>query len=229
MPAHLRLASTASEVSHLPRPDFPIRVVLADDHTAVRRSLRVLLDAEDGLEVISEAIDLDGVSRQVHGHLPHVLVLDLQMPNGSSIGLIRQLRNQVPGTEIVVLTMEAGPAFARQALDAGAIAYVLKEYADTDLPAAVRRAARGEEYVSAQVAASLDALRRASGEDCLSAREIEVLRLTALGFTGAEIAGKLHLSRRTVESHRANIHRKLGLETRAQLVQYALGRDLIHS
>jgi two-component system response regulator NreC len=201
--------------------------VLADDHVGVRRSLRLLLDGEQDVAVIAEAADLSTVLRHVHGRVPHVLVLDLQMPNGSSVETIRRLRDQVPDTEIVVLTMEASPLFAQQALDAGAVGFVLKDRADTELPAAVRCAAEGSEYVSSHVAAGLDALRRAVSGDGLSPRETEILRLIALGHTSAEIAGKLHLSRRTVETHRAHIYRKLGLATRAQLVQYALGRRLL--
>lgn len=179
------------------------------------------------MEVIGEAADLSMVARDVHRHVPHVLVLDLHMPNGSSIDTIRWLRNQVPDTEIIVMTMEASPLSAQQALDAGAVGFVLKDRADSELPAAVRSAAGGREYVSPHVAARLDALRRAASGDGLSPRETEVLRLIALGHTSAEIAGKLHLSRRTVETHRAAIYRKLGLATRAQLVQYALRHRLL--
>ncbi|MHB1834492.1 MAG: response regulator transcription factor [Solirubrobacteraceae bacterium] len=204
-----------------------IRVVLADDHAVVRRNLRLLLDGEADLEVIAEAGDLASAVRHVHGHAPQVLVLDLQMPNGSSIDAIRRLRELVPRTEIVVLTMEPSPLFAQRALEAGAVAFVLKDRADTELPEAVRRAAAGDEFVSSQVQAGLDALRQAANSDRLSPRETEILRLIALGFTSAEIAGQLHLSRRTVESHRAHIHSKLGLRTRAELVQYALRRRLL--
>jgi two-component system response regulator NreC len=228
MAAHLQLASS-SEASPKPSSGAQIRVVLADDRAAVRRSLRMLLDGESDVRVVAEAGDMPTVLLAVHGQTPKVLVLDLQMPNGSSIEMIRSLRDQAPETEVVVLTMEASPVFAQQALDAGAIGFVLKEHSDLDLYEAVRCAAAGEEYVSPQVAASLDALRCAKGQDGLSAREIEVLRLTALGYTGAEIATKLHLSRRTVESHRATIHRKLGLASRAELVRYALGRQLIRA
>ena len=226
MPAHLYLADSPGH-GRSPRPAFPIQVVLADDHTVARRCLRLLLDGEDDVEVIAEAADLSTVVRHVHGHVPHVLVLDLEMPNGSSIETIRRLRDQVHETEIVALTMEASPLFAQQALDAGAVGFVLKDRADTELPEAVRTAAAGGEYISPQVAAGLDALRRAVTGDGLSVRETEILRLIALGHTSAEIAAKLHLSRRTVETHRAHIHRKLGLDTRAQLVRYALARQLI--
>jgi two-component system response regulator NreC len=227
MTPRLHLAPAPASAGYSPRPETPIKVVLADDHAAVRRNLRRLLDGEDDVEVIAEAADLSTVIRHVHGHLPHVLVLDLQMPNGSSIEAIRRLRAQVPDTEIVVMTMEASAVFAHQAIDAGAVGLVLKDRADGELPTAVRNAACGEEYISPQVAAGLDALRRAVHGDGLSPRETEVLRLIALGHTSREIASKLHLSRRTVETHRARIHRKLGFRTRADLVRYALGRHLI--
>ena len=204
-----------------------IKVILADDHPAVRRNLRLLLDREEDVEVIAEAVDISSVMRILHDCRPHVLVLDLRLPNGSSTEAIRRLRAAAPNTEIVVLTMEKSSAFAQQALDAGAIGFVLKDRADDELPRAVRRAARGEEYVSVRVAAALEAMRESAGEDGLSPRETEILRLIALGYTSAEIAQQLSLSRRTVETHRARIHNKLGLGTRAQLVRHALGRHLI--
>jgi DNA-binding NarL/FixJ family response regulator len=227
MPAHLHLATAAPDARHAPRPALPIQVVLADDHAGMRRSLRLLLAREDDVDVVAEATDLSAVVRHVHDRVPHVLVLDLQLPNGSTLETIRRLRDQVPDTEIVVLTMETSPLFAQQALGAGAVGFVLKDRSDSELPAAVRSATRGEEYVSPRVAAGLDALRRAVTGDGLSPRETEILRLIALGHTSAEIAGKLHLSRRTIETHRASIYGKLGLSSRAQLVQYALGRHLL--
>jgi two-component system, NarL family, response regulator NreC len=236
MVTHLHLARpvadrTAMEPGERDAGEFrearPIRVVLADDHAFLRRSLRLLLDDEDGLEVIAEAADIEGVMRHVHGHLPDVLVLDLSMPSGSSIGTIRRLRERVPDTQIVVLTMQDDPAFAQQAIDAGAIGFVLKELADLDLPDAVRAAARGRQYLSKPVAARLASADRAATEDHLTPREIEVLHWIALGHTSAEIAAKLHLSVRTIETYRARIHRKLGLSTRAELVRYALRRGLL--
>lgn len=201
--------------------------MLADEHVGARRSLRLLLGAEDDVHVVAEATDLSAVMRHVHGHVPHVLVLDLQMLNRSSIDTIRCLRDEVPETEVVVVTMEDSPLFAQQALAAGAVGFVLKDKADSELPAAVRNAASGADYISPRVVAGVDALRGAVAGDGLSARETEVLRLIALGHTSAEIAGKLHLSRRTVETHRAHIHRELGLRTRAELVTYALRRHLL--
>jgi len=223
MSAHLHLASAVEEANE----QRPIRLVLADDHASVRRSLRLLLGSESDVAVIAEASDLSSAVRELRGSSPNVLLLDLHMRGAPGIETIRRLRAQAPETEIVVVTMEQSPVFAQQALEAGAMAYVLKDRADTELAEAVRSAARGLEYVSPQIAARLDALRRAVGGDGLTTRELEVLRLLALGHTSAEIATKLQLSRRTVETHRARILRKLGVSTRAELVAYALRRRLI--
>ena len=206
---------------------MPIQVILADDHAGVRRSLRLMLDRERDVYVVAEAADLSTVIRKVHHHVPDVLVLDLQMPNGSSVETIRTLRERIPDTEVVVLTMDVSPAFAQAVLTAGAVGFVLKERSDSELPAAIRAAASGSEYVSPQVAPGLEGLRHALNGDGLSPRETEVLRLIALGYTSAEIAQRLHLSTRTIETHRAYIHRKLGLKTRAELVQHALRRGLV--
>ena len=225
-PAHLRLAPNPDATAPASR-EQTIRVVLADDHALMRRNLRLLLDNEPGIQVIAEAEDLAAATRHVCGNPPNVLVLDLGMPGGSGMETIRQLREQVPSTEIVVLTMDDSPAFAEQAINAGALGFVLKDFADAELGPAVRSAARGEEHLSPRVAARLDTLRRSSTGDALTARETEVLRLTALGYTSVEIARRLQLSRRTVETHRAHIHRKLGLGTRAELVRYALRHGLL--
>ena len=222
----LRPATTQADGYRAPA-DSPLRIVLADDHRLVRRCLRLLLDGEEGIEVVAEAEDHTSVARHMHDQAPHVLVLDLRMPDGSSIEAIRQLRSRAPATQIVVVTMHPSPAFAQRVIDAGAAGMVLKDRADTELPAAVRSAARGEEYVSPRLAGALQARRRAVDGDGLSPRETEVLRLIALGHTNAEIARRLDLSCRTVETHRAKLHRKLGLTTRAQLVHFALRRHMI--
>ncbi len=201
--------------------------MLADDHELMRAGLRRMLDDELDVEVVAEASDLGSVSDGVQGQRPHVLVLDLGLPGGSSVETIGQLRERVPDTQIVVLTMEEGPAPAQRALTAGAIGYVAKDHADSELPQALRAAACGEQYVSPQVSARLEELHRTLTESALTPREVEVLRLIALGHTSVEIARKLHLSPRTVETHRAHIHKKLGLATRAQLVGYALRRGLL--
>jgi two-component system, NarL family, response regulator NreC len=224
---HLRLAAAAAEPGRGALP--AIRVVVGDDHSLVRRGLRLLLEREPGVEIVAEAGDIPNTMRHVHGHRPHVLVLDLSMPNGSAIDTIGRLREQAPETEIIVLAMEDDPAFAQHALDTGAIGYVLKDVADDDLPKAVRSAARGERFVSRRVTALLSAMRATEREDDLTPREVEIVRLIALGHTSAEMAEQLHLSARTVETHRSRIHRKLGFTTRAQLVRYALRRGLFAS
>jgi two-component system, NarL family, response regulator NreC len=226
MLAHLYLARTQEDAVPV-AADAPIRVVLADDHALMRRSLRLLLDGEEGVEVIAEADDLSAVAHHVEGQVPEVLVLDLDMPGGSSIEAISRLRERAPETGIIVMTMEGNPVFAQRAFAAGALGFVAKDLADDELPRAVRAAARDEEFVSPRVAARLNALQRSLTDDALSPREVEVLRLIALGHTSVEIARKLHLSPRTVETHRAHIHRKLGLATRAELVRYALRRGLL--
>ena len=195
----------------------------------MRRSLRLLLDREERIDVIAEASDLASALRHVHRHKPHVLVLDLGLSNsdGSSIEAIGPLRERTPETQTVVLTMEDDPAFAKRAFAAGALGFVLKELADGDLPQAIRAATRGEEYISPRGADRLDALHQAQTDGELKPREVEVLRLIALGHTSVEIARKLQVSPRTVESHRERIHKKLGLATQAELVHYALVRGLL--
>ena len=193
----------------------------------VRRTLRLVLEIEEDVDVIAEAVDLSAVMRHLGRHVPHVLVLDLRLPNGSSIDMIRQMRVRFPETAVVVLTMEESPPFAQHAIDAGALGFVVKDRADTELLTAVRLAARGEEYVSPRVASGLAALHRTTNGDGITERETEIVRMVALGHTSAEIADKLHLSRRTVETHRTRIHAKLGFKTRAELVQFALQRRLI--
>ena len=207
----------------------PISVVLADDHALMRRSLRLLLDREADIEVIAEARELASVARHLQDDPPHVLILDLSMPDGSSVEAIGQLRERVPETQIVALTMDDNPTFAQRALAAGALGFVAKDLADDELPQAVRAAARGEEYISPRMAPRLDAIGRALTEEKLSTREVKVLRLIAHGHTSVEIARKLHVSPRTVQTQRAHILTKLGLGTRAELVHYALGRGLLRT
>ncbi|HTP18603.1 MAG TPA: response regulator transcription factor [Solirubrobacteraceae bacterium] len=206
---------------------LPITVVLADRHAMHRRTLRRLLGVEQAVSVIDEASDLSSAAGHVERDHPRVLVLDLDMPNGSAIDTIRHLRARAPWTQIVVLAIEESALIAQQLLAAGAAAFVLKDRAETELLEAVARAARGEEFVSASVATGLEALRRTAHEELLSPREIEIVRLIALGHTSVEIATMLHLSRRTVETHRARIFHKLDLKTRAELVRFALDHRLI--
>ncbi len=227
MTVHLHLAPGPATTYRDSRPQQSIRVVLVDDHTLMRRSLRMLLDREQRIEVVAEASDLAAVSRHLRREPPDVLVLDPGMPSESRIEKISQLRERVPSTELAVLTMEDDPGFAEQAINAGALCFVLKDRADTELADAVRSAARGDEYLSPRVATGLESFGRVGACDELTRREGEVLRLIALGHTGPEIAIQVHLSRRALETYRARIYRKLGLATRSELVRYALRRGLL--
>jgi two-component system response regulator NreC len=203
-----------------------IRIVIADDHAVVRRGLRALLDREPGLEVVAEAGDVDGARRYVRGHHPTVLVLDLNMPGGSSLEAIPAIRAEFPETQIVVLTMQDEPEYAREALAGGAVGYVLKEAAETELVEAVRAAASGEGYLNPRLGARVAATPPGPPDD-LSERELAVLRLIALGHTNAQIAEQLYISVRTVETHRAHIQQKLRMNSRSELVRYALERGLV--
>lgn len=204
-------------------------IVLADDHTVVRNALRMLLDAEPGFEVVAEAGDAEAAIRYVRGHKPRVLILDLNMPGRPSLDAVPDIRKASPGTEIVVLTMQNEPAFARRALQAGVRGYVLKEAADAELVQAVRSAAVGDTYLQPTLGAKLAAGVDERDGDELSERERDVLRLIALGHTNAEIAERLYISIRTVESHRAHIQQKLRLSSRAELVRYALSHGLVET
>ena len=207
----------------------PITVVLADDHRVVRSGLRMLLESEHRFEVVAEAGTVAETLAQVDQHRPDVLVLDLNMGGDSSLESIPQLRTDVPETQIVVLTMQENPAFARAALRAGALGYVLKDAADLELMSAVELAAEGRNYLNPELGAKMAAAPPEADQrpDNLSPREVEVLKMIALGYTNGEIATKLFLSVRTVESHRAHIQQKIRLTTRAELVSYARDRGLL--
>jgi two-component system response regulator NreC len=209
--------------------ESPITVVLADDHGVVRKGLRLLLDAEEDLHVVAEAATAADALRLAKAHRPRILVLDLNMPGGSSLEAIPQVIAGSPGTAVVVLTMQDDPAFARQALQAGAAGFVLKEAADEELLEAVRRAAVGDTYLNPRVGARLAAAPSppAGPPDDLTQREVDVLRLIALGHTNTDIGKRLYLSTRTVETHRAHIQQKLRRTSRAELVRYALEHGML--
>lgn len=230
MAQHLHLAAPGDHTpdGRAAEPQAPIKVVLADDHAGMRRSLRLLLESESDLEVIGDAADITAAAERVRALRPRVLVIDFRMRTGVGPGLevIRHLRAAAPDTAIVVVSMDRVPAFAQQAIVAGAIGFVLKDRADSDLPPAVRAAAHNEEYVSPAMASSVSTVRSALGND-LTDRETEVVRLVALGHTSQEIAIKLGISRRTVETHKARVYEKLRLNSRAELVAYALRRHLM--
>ena len=204
-----------------------IRIVIADDHAVVRRGLVQVLGSEPDLEIVAQASNLSDARRYVRGHHPDVLVLDLNLPEGTSLGAIPEIRSEFPDTQIVVLTMQNEPAYAREALSAGALGYVLKEAAESELVEAIRCAAVGQNYLNPRLGARLAAETPSGPPGGLSDREVEVLTMIALGHTNAEIAQQLYLSVRTVETHRAHIQQKLRLGSRAELVHYALEHGLL--
>ncbi|HKG65893.1 MAG TPA: response regulator transcription factor, partial [Solirubrobacteraceae bacterium] len=175
--------------------------------------------------------DVPTAMQVIRAHRPEVAVLDLNMPGGSSLEAIPALRESTPETAIVVLTMQDDPAFAREALQGGALGFVLKEAADEELLEAVKLAARGDTYLNPRLGARLAAQPPApSGPpDGLSERELEVLKLIALGHTNVEIGEQLFLSTRTVETHRAHIQQKTRASSRAELVRYAIDHGLIRT
>jgi two-component system response regulator NreC len=204
-----------------------ITIVIADDHAVVRRGLRLILEAEDGFQVQAEAEDVPSARHYVRARRPTVLVLDLNMPGEPSLPAIPSLREESPQTQIVVLTMQDDPAFAREALKAGALGFVLKRAAESELIEAVRLAARGEPYLNPQLGARIVVEPPPGPPDGLSEEELQILRLVALGHTNVEIGEQLFLSGRTVETHRIKLQRRLGLETRAELVSYVLDNGLL--
>ena len=203
-----------------------IGIVVVDDHAVVRSGLRLLLEAEEDLTVLAEAGNAREAVFEVRAHTPDVILLDLVMPGESGIDAVPKLLHEAPDAKILVLSMQDDPQYVREAFAAGAKGYVLKEAADAEVVDAIRQVAAGGSYVHPTLGARMvaaDAAARAAAEaDPLSDREREVLRLLALGHTNQEIAKQLFISVRTAETHRAHIMRKLGLETRAELVRYAL-------
>ena len=206
-----------------------ISIVLVDDHEVVRGALRVLLDGEADFEVVAEAGDAEAGLRYVGGHKPDVLVLDLNLPGISGLDAIPMIKERAPDTRIVVLTMRDELAFVREALQAGVHGYILKEAAQEDLVQAVRLAAVGRRYVQPALGARMASQPESGMLDGLSERETEVLRAIALGFTNQEIGDQLHLSIRTIESHRANIQSKLDMTARSDLVRYAIDHHLFQT
>jgi DNA-binding NarL/FixJ family response regulator len=215
---------------------IPIRTVIADDHPVVLRGLYELLDREDDCEVVGEAEDGLAAIDMIVRLKPQVAVIDVQLPNLNGLEVARRARVDSPETRVVMLSMYAEEAYVLDALRQGALAYVLKASTTTDLIAAVHAAAAGRRYLSAPLSErGIDEyLERAQAADqpidrysLLTNREREVLELLARGITYAEIGEKLAISPRTVETHRANLMRKLGLKTQADLFLFAIKRGFI--
>lgn len=213
-----------------PTTERTISIVIADDHAVMRSGLKLLLETEQDLAVVAEAGDVEETIRKLKAYKPDVLLLDLHMPGGPSLQAIPEMRQVSPNTHIVVLTMQNSPGFVRESLRLGAIGYVTKEAADAEVVDAVRLAADDQPYLHPKLGARLATEPVDEGPpDDLTEREVEVLRLIALGYTNTEIAGQLYLSVRTVESHRAHVQQKLRVTSRAELVRYALDHGLVEA
>jgi two-component system, NarL family, response regulator NreC len=211
-----------------------ISIALADDHPVVRRGMQTLLEAEPDFAVVGETGDGLEAVRLVERLQPDVLILDLMMPSLSGLEALRIIRQRSPRTRVVVLSMHCNNAFVATALNHGASGYVLKGSEEENLVRAVREAAAGRRFLSPPVSErAIDAylsqvmVAQLDPHETLTARECEVLQLAAEGNTDAEIAARLHISQRTVENHRADVMRKLGLKDQSELVRYALRRGLI--
>ena len=211
-----------------------ISVLLADDHSVVLSGLKAMLSAEADVRVIGEATDGLEVVPMVEQHKPDVLVLDLMMPGLNGLEVARQLEKRVPSTRVVILSMHANEAYVVEALRAGASGYVLKQSPGNEVGQAIRAVMSGKRYLSPPL--SDEVLRRFEERmnaaaldpyDTLSGREREVLQLAAEGLTNADIGKRLDIGKRTVETHRANLIRKLGLKSHAELVRYAVKRGLL--
>jgi DNA-binding NarL/FixJ family response regulator len=207
------------------------RVLIVDDHAVVRAGLKLLVDGQQDLEAVGEAGSARDAIFEARSLKPDVVLLDVVMPDQNGIEIVPQLLKENPESKVLVLSMQDEPRYVREAFEAGASGYVLKEGADSELVAAIREVADGGRYVHPQLGARLVAAeseeRKRAEDDPLSDREREVLRLLALGHTNQEIAKQLYISVRTAETHRAHIMQKLRLQSRAELVRYALDQGLL--
>ena len=211
-------------------PD-PVRVLIVDDHAVVRAGIRLLLEQEPDIEPVGEAGTGREAVFQARSLKPDVILMDVVMPDQTGLEVLPTLLHEQPEVKVMLLSMQDDPRYVREAFEAGASGYVLKEAADNEVVAAIREVAAGGHYVHPELGARLVAAesreRKRAEEDPLSDREHEVLRLLALGHTNQEIAGQLYISVRTAETHRAHIMQKLRLSTRAELVRYALDQGLL--
>ena len=204
-----------------------IRVLLAEDHETVRQGLKLLIGAQADMEVVGEAGDGRVALQQAEALKPNVVVLDISMPEMNGLVATRAIRQALPGTAVVALTRYADDAYVQELLSAGACGYVLKQSASGELLRAIRAAAAGEKYLDSALAGRAGRARAARGvanAPTITDREAEVLRRMALGHSNKEIAAALELSVKTVEVHKANAMRKLGLRGRIDVVRFALLR-----
>jgi DNA-binding NarL/FixJ family response regulator len=206
-----------------------LKVLIADDHGIVRSGVKLLLDRQPDIEVVAEAEDgVDAVEKVIE-HRPDVAVLDVSMPRMTGLQATHEIKQHAPETQVLILSMHDDERYLFEALRAGAAGYVLKRAADQDLVDAVRAAGRGEPFLTAAAQQTLirDFLERGDQPGELTPREQEVVKLIAEAHTNKEIAEILHLSEKTVESHRARVLQKLGMRDRVELVRYAIRQGLV--
>jgi DNA-binding NarL/FixJ family response regulator len=203
-----------------------ITVLLADDHSLVRRGFRRMLEDDPGIAVVGEARDGDEAIELARRHRPQVIVMDCAMPGTNGVAATRQILQETPDVAVLMLSMHAEDTLVRQAMAAGARGYILKNALDLDLAAAVRRVALGETVIDPGVSPA--AVLKGERNRALSERELDVLRLICEGLSNREIATKLTLSVNTVAVHRANIMNALGVHKTAELVVYAIQHGLVN-
>jgi DNA-binding NarL/FixJ family response regulator len=205
-----------------------VRILIADDHGIVRSGIRLLLDRQPDMEVVAEAQDGVEALEKVISEKPDVAILDVAMPRMTGLQATYEIKRQVPEAQVLILSMHDDERYLFEALRAGAAGYVVKRAADEDLVDAVRATARGEPFLtsSAQRVLIGDFLERGPQPE-LTPREQEIVKLIAEAYTNKEIAEILHLSEKTVESHRANVLQKLGMRDRVELVRYAIRQGLV--
>jgi DNA-binding NarL/FixJ family response regulator len=206
-----------------------MRVLIADDHGIVRSGLRLLLERQPDIEVVAEAADGAEARDLAVRERPDLAILDVKMPKLTGLQATREIKRQAPEVSVLILSMHDDERYLFEALKAGASGYVLKAQADTDLLAAIRAVERGEPFLTPEAQRTLikDVLERGSSGEELTPREEEIVKLVAEANTTKQIAEILHLSEKTVENHRANAMRKLGMRDRVELVRYAIRRGLI--
>src|ERR1700760_549916 len=214
-----------------------IRIVIADDHTILRSGLRMLLGAQRDMQVVGEAENGDAALEEVRLKKPDVLLMDISMPGTSGIEATKEVRKRSPQTKVIILTMHGEGAYLDSALAAGASGYVLKRALDSDLVSAIRAADEGQTFIDSGVAGHLvdkalgpDGARRLAAKDArdlLSRRELQVLKLVAEGYTNQEIALKVFISVKSVETYRARVLKKLQLTTRSEVVRFAIEAGLL--
>ena len=204
-----------------------IRVLVTDDHAVLRTGITALLEREPDMTVVGDAATADQAVSRARTLQPDVILLDVVMPRKSGFEALPELHEVAPEARVIMLSMQTNPSAIRKALNSGATGFVAKHASDTDLVDAIRRVAAGSGYVDPALGGNLVVSDSAALTEELSERERDVLFLLAFGYTNQEVAAQLYISVRTVDTHRAHVMRKLKLQTRAELVLYALANGLI--